>query len=49
MCRGNKIGDDVTKQEPLQHQWIKKNIEPPQQFDAEKEETFKEARQEFIK
>ena len=47
---GAKIGDDVAKQEPVQHQWIKKNIEPPKRFDVGKaKETFKEARQEFIK
>ena len=47
---GAKIGDDVAKQEPIQQQWIKKNIEPPKRFDAEKEkDTFKEARQEFLK
>jgi hypothetical protein len=47
--RGAKIGDDATKQEAVQHQWIKKNTEPPMRFDVGKEkETFKEARQEFI-
>jgi hypothetical protein len=50
MRGGAKTGDDVAKQEPVQHQWIKKNTEPPKRFDAEKEkETFKEARQEFLK
>jgi hypothetical protein len=29
MRGGAKIGDDVAKKEPVQHQWIKKNIEPP--------------------
>ena len=49
-CGGDKIGDDAAKQEPVQHQWIKKNTKPPKRFDVEKEkETFKEARQEFIK
>jgi hypothetical protein len=34
----------------MQHQWVKKNTEPHKQFDAGKEkETFKEARQEFLK
>jgi hypothetical protein len=48
--RGAKTGDDAAKQEPVQHQWIKKNTEPPKRFDAGKEkETFKEARQEFLK
>jgi hypothetical protein len=50
MCGGAKTGDDAVKQEPVQHQWVKKNIEPPKRFDAGKEkETFKEERQEFIK
>jgi hypothetical protein len=34
----------------VQHQWVKNNIEPQKQFDAGKEkETFKEARQKFLK
>ena len=40
MCGGAKIGNDAVRKEPVQHQWVKKNIEPP---------NFKEARQEFIK
>jgi hypothetical protein len=47
---GAKIGTDAVRQDPAQHQWVKKNIEPQKQFDAWKEkETFKEARHEFIK
>jgi hypothetical protein len=50
MHRGAKIRDDAAKQEPIQHQWIKKNTEPTKRFDAEKEKvTFKEAKQEFLK
>jgi hypothetical protein len=26
--RGAKTGDNTTKQDPSQHQWVKKNIEP---------------------
>jgi hypothetical protein len=34
----------------MQHQWVKNNIEPHKQFYERKEnETFKEARQEFLK
>jgi hypothetical protein len=40
----------VAKHELVQHQWIKRNTEPPKRFDTGKErETFKEARQEFLK
>jgi hypothetical protein len=46
---GAKTGDDVVRQDPTQHQWVKKNIESQKQFDVGKEkETFKEARQEFL-
>jgi hypothetical protein len=42
---GAKTGVDARKQDPSQHQWVKKNTEPHKQFDAQKEkETFKEAR-----
>jgi hypothetical protein len=38
------------RQDPTQHQWVKKNTETQKQFDAQKEkETFKEARHEFLK
>jgi hypothetical protein len=34
----------------VQHQWVNNNNEPQKQFDAQKEkETFREARQDFIK
>jgi hypothetical protein len=47
---GAKTGTDAVTQDPTQHQWVKKNTEPHKKFDAWKEkETFKEARQEFLK
>jgi hypothetical protein len=46
---GDKTGNDVVRQDPLQHQWVKKNVEPEKQFDVHKEkEIFKQARQEFM-
>jgi hypothetical protein len=50
MRGGAKIRIDVVRQDQVQHQWVKKNIEPQNKFDAEKEkETFKEAKHEFLK
>jgi hypothetical protein len=47
---GAKTGNDAARQEPVQHQWVKKNVEPRRQFDAQNEkDTFKQARQEFLK
>jgi hypothetical protein len=47
---GAKTGNDAVHQEPVQHQWVKKNVKPRKQFDAQNEkETFKQARQEFLK
>ena len=47
---GAKIGNDVVWQEPVQNQWVKKNIEPRKQFDVQDEkEIFKQAKQEFHK
>jgi hypothetical protein len=47
---GDKTGDDTTKQNEDIHQWVRKNVEPEQNFDARKEnETFKEARHEILK
>jgi hypothetical protein len=47
---GANIVTDATREDPVQHQWVKKNTEPQKQFDTWKEnETFKEARQEFLK
>jgi hypothetical protein len=47
---GAKTGNDVVRQEPAQHQWVKNNVEPKKQFDAQNEkDTFKQARQEFMK
>jgi hypothetical protein len=34
MQGGAKTGNDVVRQEPTQHQWVKKNDEPKKQFDA---------------
>jgi len=25
---GAKIGNDIVRQDPAQHQWVKKNVEP---------------------
>jgi len=50
MHKGAKTGDDVVRQDTMQYQWVKKNTKPQKQFNAGKEkETFKEARQEFLK
>jgi len=44
--RGDKIGDDVVRQEIVQNQWVKKNTKPRKQFNAWNEKAiFKEARQ----
>jgi hypothetical protein len=32
--RGAKTGDDVVRQDPTQHQWVKNNVEPHKKFDA---------------
>jgi hypothetical protein len=45
---GAKTGKDAVRQEPVQHQWVKKNNKPRKQFDVQKE-IFKQARQEFQK
>jgi hypothetical protein len=38
------------QQEPTQHQWEKRNVEPRKQFEAQnKKKIFKKARQEFLK
>jgi hypothetical protein len=43
---GAKIGNDAVQQEPVQHQWVKKNVEARKQFDTQNEkEIFKQARQ----
>jgi hypothetical protein len=34
---GDKTGNDAVQQEPVQHQWVKKNIEQRKQFNAHKE------------
>jgi hypothetical protein len=47
---GAKTRNDAVRQEPVQHHWVKKNTEPRNQFDAQKEkEIFKQSRQEFHK
>jgi hypothetical protein len=49
-CGGAKIGNDAVRQEPVQHQWVKKNAKPRKQFDTQNEkDIFKQARQEFQK
>jgi hypothetical protein len=45
---GAKTGEDATKKDQDQYQWVRKNTMPEQKFDACKEkEIFKEARQRF--
>jgi hypothetical protein len=34
MHGGDKIGNDAARQEPVQHQWVKKNVNPRRQFDT---------------
>jgi hypothetical protein len=47
---GAKTGEDATKKDQDQYQWVRKNTTPEQKFDAHKEkEIFKEARQEILK
>jgi hypothetical protein len=47
---GAKTGEDATKKDQDQYQWVRKNTMPEQKFDACKEkEIFKEARQEILK
>jgi hypothetical protein len=47
---GAKIGGDVSKKDQDQYQWVRKNTEHKQKFDAHKEkETFKESKQEILK
>jgi hypothetical protein len=49
MRGGAKTRTDAVRQDPTQHQWVKKNTDPQKHFDAWKEkETFKEAIHEFI-
>jgi hypothetical protein len=31
---GAKTRNDAIRQDPSQHQWVKKNVEPKKQFDA---------------
>jgi hypothetical protein len=41
-----KIIPNAVRQDPTQHQWVKKNVESQKQFDAQnKKEKFKQARQ----
>jgi hypothetical protein len=43
---GAKTRNTTIRQEPVQHQWVKKNVEPRKQFDAQNEkEIFKKAKQ----
>jgi hypothetical protein len=34
---GANIGNDVIRQYPTKHQWVKKSAEPKKQFDAQNE------------
>ena len=44
------MGVDATTQDPTQHQWVKKNTQPQNIFDAQKEkETFKATIHEILK
>jgi hypothetical protein len=50
MRGGAKIGTDTMKQDPSQHQWVKKSTKTQKKFDVHKEkDTFKEARHEIQK
>jgi hypothetical protein len=43
-CKGYKTINDVVREEPVQHQWVKKNVEPRKKFDVQnKKEMFKQA------
>jgi hypothetical protein len=46
---GAKTRDYETKNNQDIHQWVRKNVEPEQKFDAFKEDTFKEARHDILK
>jgi hypothetical protein len=49
MRGGAKTRPDVVRQDPSQHQWVKKNVEPHKLFDAQNEkETFKKYIQELL-
>jgi hypothetical protein len=46
MHRGAKTGDETVRQDPAQHQWVKKNVEPQNKFDEKNEKAlFKKERQ----
>jgi hypothetical protein len=48
--RGAKTGNEAGQQELVHHQWIKKNVKPRKQFDAQNEkEKFKKSKEEFMK
>jgi hypothetical protein len=50
MRGGSKTGNNVVRQDPTQHQWVKKNVELHKQFDVQNEkEIFRQAREEFLK
>jgi hypothetical protein len=34
MRGGAKTGNDAVRQDPTQHQWLQKNVEPKKQSDA---------------
>jgi hypothetical protein len=46
---GAKTGVDVAKKYPTQHQWVKKNTEPQNKFDTQKEEETFEVIKDFLK
>jgi hypothetical protein len=47
---GYKRGNDIVRQEPTQHQWVRKNDKPKKKFEMQNEkEIFKQSRQEFMK
>jgi hypothetical protein len=49
MCGGSKTRDDIVRQDPTQHQWMKKNVEPQKQFDVQNEkEIFNKDKQELL-
>jgi hypothetical protein len=44
--KGAKIGNDVVRQEPVQHRWVKKNNKPRNLLDTQDEkDIFKQVRQ----
>jgi hypothetical protein len=47
---GDNTRNNAVRQDPAQHQWVNKNVEPQKQFNAQNEkEIFKQARKVFLK